>query len=290
MNYRHAFHAGNFADVVKHAILVPLFRALQQKEAGFLYLDTHAGRGAYDLSLAARGDSLARTPEWPDGVGRVLEAATLSPTLEAYRQLVLAARRPDSPYALPGTAWYPGSPWIARQLARPQDRLALCELHPEEHDALDALCGGRKGTAVHLLDGYTSLKAMLPPPERRALVLIDPPFESQTEFLDAVDGLREGLRRFGSGTYVLWYPLTERARLEEFYADFRELLLPPTWIAEVAIAGPATSRKLRGCGVAVLNPPWKIDKVIGPLCAELAQLLAQEPGGSGTLRWVMEEP
>jgi 23S rRNA (adenine2030-N6)-methyltransferase len=288
MNYRHHFHAGNFADVCKHALLVQLVRGLQRKEKGFLFLDTHAGRGRYDLSVAAHGDSLERKPEHPDGIGRLWGREGLPEALNDYLSLVKsfdlqAGNSSDEPQ------FYPGSPRLVQAIARPQDRLALCEKHPEEFLVLQDEFTFASRTSVHQADGYTALRAMLPPLEKRALVLIDPPFEEQDEFAQIVDGLRAGLRRLPGGTYAVWYPLTERARVDAFLDELTALELPPTLTAEVTIAGDGAPMKMKGCGLAVLNPPWQIDRVVEPLLPVLAELLAQGPGGYGQLRWLKPE-
>lgn len=290
MNYRHHFHAGNFADVMKHALLIRLVRALQKKEKGFLYLDTHAGRGRYDLERAATGDSLARQPEWPEGIGRVWSQAgeaAASPVreyVELVREFDRAAGNLD-----PTPRFYPGSPRIMRQLARPQDRMALCEKHPAECAALRAEFGAEPGVSVHEMDGYAALRAMLPPPERRGLVLIDPPFEAQDEFAQLGAGLSEGLRRFPSGVFAVWYPLTGRARVEEFFNVVRELAPRPAVACELEIAGPQAPMKMKGCGVLVINPPWQFEREAEPLLTWLAGVLEQAPGARARIEWVVPE-
>jgi 23S rRNA (adenine2030-N6)-methyltransferase len=290
VNYRHQFHAGNFADVMKHVLLGRLLRTLQKKEKGFLYLDTHAGRGRYDLEVAATGDSLARKPEWPDGIGRLWswDPAALPSAVAEYLGLVRAFdRRAGNLETSP--RFYPGSPWIARLLARPVDRLALCEKHPAECAALKAEFARNAGVSVQELDGYVALRAMLPPPERRALVLIDPPFEAQDEFAQIGAALRDGLGRFATGTFVVWYPLTSRARVEEFLAVVRALNPPPTLTCELAIAGEQTAIKMRACGLVVINPPWQFDREAEQSLAFLADALAQAPGAGARVEWIVAE-
>lgn len=291
MNYRHHFHAGNFADVMKHALLVRLVRALQKKEKGFLYLDTHAGRGVYDLAAAATGDTLARKPEWPEGVGRLAGRSDLPPALAEYVELVRrfdASRRAGAEPAL-APKFYPGSPWFARELARPQDRLALCEKQPDECAALKGEFLLAPRTSVQEMDGYVAVRAMLPPPERRALVLMDPPFEAQDEFAQVAAALAEGMRRFPSGVFAVWYPLTERARVDAFFDELQALRPPPTLAAELMIAGYGAPVKLKGCGLVVINPPWQFDREAAPLLEFLGAALAQAPGGGGRVTWVVPE-
>lgn len=290
MNYRHHYHAGNFADVVKHTLLCRLLRALQKKEKGFLYLDTHAGRGRYDLEVAARGDTHARAPEWPAGIGRLwtLPPGELPAAVADYVQLVREHDRFEG-NATDAPRFYPGSPWFARQLARPVDRLALVERQPAECAALRTEFGSGARTSVQESDGYTALRAMLPPPERRALVLIDPPFEAQDEFAQIADGLREGLRRFPEGVYAVWYPLTLRARVDAFLDAVRTLCDRPALALELAVAGPASEMKLKGCGLLVLNPPWQLDTEVRATLEFLARVLAQSPGGGAHIEWIVRE-
>ena len=185
--------------------------------------------------------------------------------------------------------FYPGSPWFARLLLRVQDRLALCEMHPEEYDALRSEFQLIERVSVQEIDGYTAIRGMLPPPERRALVLIDPPFEAQDEFAQIAAALAEGLRRFASGVFAVWYPLTERARIEEFFRAVRELNPPPTLAAELAVAGEFAPMKMKGCGLLVVNPPWQFDTEAEELLAFLATALAQAPGGGGRVEWIVRE-
>jgi len=290
MNYRHHFHAGNFADVMKHALLLLLLRGMQRKEKGFLYLDTHAGRGAYDLTTAARGDSLERTPEWPAGIGRVAELAAPSEALALLLKLVRSYKAGEAGTEDPTKlSYYPGSPWLAWRMLRTQDRAVLCEMHPEDAKALQAEFSELGGASVQERDGYAAIRALLPPPERRALVLIDPPFEERDEFARIVEALKIGLERMPAATFAVWYPLTERARLDAFFDDLQCLDLPPSWVAELEIAAPRFGLKMRGCGLLVLNPPWQLEREVEPLLHELASLLAQAPGASGQLHWVVRE-
>ena len=288
MNYRHHFHAGNFADVMKHALLLELVRALQRKEKGFLYLDTHAGRGSYDLTAAAQGDTLARQSEHPQGIGRLWGRPDLPEGLAEYVALV---KRFDREQGNPGEAprFYPGSPWIARLLARPQERLVLCEKQPAESELLDIGFGREPRVKVLTMDGYAAPRALLPPPERRALILIDPPFEAQDEFARIAAAVGEGLRRLPGAVFAIWYPLTERARVEAFFGELLALKLPPTLELELTVAGEQSAVKMRGCGLVVINPPWQFDGEARRMLDWLADALAQETGGRAKCRWLVPE-
>lgn len=298
MNYRHHFHAGNFADVMKHALLARLVRALQKKEKGFLYLDTHAGRGGYDLTLAATGDTLERKPEWPEGIGRIWAGADANAETKAaaatqaglgeYLALVQTLNRgrgvPEG-----GLQFYPGSPLVVAALARPQDRLVLCEKQPAECAALRAELQFTPGAQVREMDGYVAVRAMLPPPERRALVLIDPPFEAQDEFAQIATALQDGLKRLPGGVFAVWYPLTERARVDAFFEALQGLRPPPTLALELGVAGVYAPMKLKGCGLVVINPPWQFDREAKPMLEWLARELAQAPGGGARVDWIVPE-
>lgn len=291
MNYRHHFHAGNFADVMKHALLLRLVHGLQKKEKGFLYLDTHAGRGAYDLTRAGTGDTLARRPEWPEGVGRLTGRGAMPAAVAEYAALVrkFDASRRGGAVAEGPPAFYPGSPWFVRELARPQDRLVLCERQPGECAGLREEFQFSPRTTVRETDGYGAVRALLPPPERRALVLIDPPFEAQSEFVQVAAALGQGLRRLPGGVFAVWYPLTERARVDDFFADLRALRPPPTLAAELVVAGEGAPLKLKGCGLVVINPPWQFEREAEPMLEFFGRALAQAPGGGGRVTWLVGE-
>jgi 23S rRNA (adenine2030-N6)-methyltransferase len=286
MNYRHQFHAGNFADVLKHALVVALVRALQRKEKGFLFLDTHAGRGRYDLAVAAAGDSLAREPEWPAGIGRLLASGDLPGALSDYVALVRDHDRSCGNLE-GGPRFYPGSPLLVAAMMRAVDRLVLCEFNRPECDALRAVMAGVRRCEVRCADGYGEIAAVLPPPERRALVLIDPPYEAQDEFVRSLAALREGLRRLAGGVFALWYPLTGRAGVDEFLAGLRDLAPLPVLTVELTVAAGPSQPRLAGCGLAVVNPPWRLDEEARVIVSHLAGVLAQGPGAAGRVDWIV---
>jgi len=274
MNYRHAFHAGNFADVFKHAILIGLLEALKAKPAAFCYVDTHAGRGRYDL----RGDAAERTREWVDGVQRLLAVDGLPAPLAAYVDLVRAFDAPSADGAL---AHYPGSPMIARLLMREQDRAIVCELHEEEAAALRSALRGDARFAVHQRDGYAALKALLPPAQKRGLVLIDPPFEAQGgEFAQIQSALDDAFARWPNAIHAIWYPI----KLRETIAPFHRWLaaredVSDALVAELLLHPDNSTLRLNGCGMAIVNPPWQFDRQLGTWLPALQELLAQSRYG-----------
>jgi len=296
LNYRHHYHAGNYADVFKHVLLLQLVRAMQRKEKGFLYLDTHAGRGGYDLTMpSVLPDGRTREPEHPAGIGRLWGVEGLPPAIGEYLGLV---QRFNERRGATGTElhFYPGSPWIAKLALRPQDRMALCELREEDAEALDFDFAREAGVKVLPMDGYTGLKAQLPPPEKRALVLIDPPFESKREFGDIAQGVADALRRLPGAVCAIWYPITERAPTVGLRQTVVELGVPALY-AELAIAGESSELRMKGCGLLVLNPPWQIDRefrAVLPVLAERLRVDAHstgsgQAGGGSECAWLVPE-
>jgi 23S rRNA (adenine2030-N6)-methyltransferase len=291
MNYRHHYHAGNYADVFKHVLLLQLIRAMQRKEKGFLYLDTHAGRGGYDLSVpSVLPDGGEREPEFPAGIGRLWEKPDGLPAAVAdYLALV---RRFNERNGVVGDElkFYPGSPWVAKLLLRAQDRMALCELRPDDAEALDFEFARESRVTVEVLDGYKGVKAMLPPLEKRALVLIDPPFETKREFVDILGAVTDALRRMPSAVIAIWYPLTERARTEDFQRGLLALAEPPpTLFAELHIVGEESELTMKGCGLLVLNPPWQIEAEIREVLPALKARLRVDAGAAYHCGWIVLE-
>jgi 23S rRNA (adenine2030-N6)-methyltransferase len=285
LNYRHAYHAGNFADVLKHAILVRLLRSFQRKEKGFLFVDTHAGRGRYDLLAASEGASGARTPEWPEGIGRLWDRADAPPEVADYLNVVRAYDRARGNLT-PVPRFYPGSPRLARLVCRPQDRLDLWEKQPDECAALKYEFLDERRVSVHEADGYTAMRASLPPAERRAVVLVDPPFEAQDEWAAVIEALGEALGRFPGGAYAVWYPLTGRASPVGFM-DLLKSKRVATFCAELVV-DPSAPR-MTGCGVAIVNPPWRFDDEARTILTYLAAVLYRGSAAQGEVRWIVSE-
>ncbi len=282
MNYRHAYHAGNFADVVKHAVLARLVEYLKQKDKAFRVIDTHAGIGLYDLS----SEEAQKTGEWQGGIGRLLEAKIapeaaklLAPYLDAVR-----STDPDG-----GLSAYPGSPLIVRRLLRKQDRLSATELHPADFQRLKALFADDFQVRVNELDGWLALGAHLPPKEKRGLVLVDPPFEQEGEFERLADGLQRAYKRWPGGIYALWYPIKDRHAV----ADFREALagsgIPKILDIRFELRRPSREPRLDGTGMIVVNPPYTLEAELRAMLPALHGLLAQEKGAQWSLEWLAGE-
>jgi 23S rRNA (adenine2030-N6)-methyltransferase len=270
VNYRHVYHAGNFADCVKHSLLLILLRAMQRKDKPILLLDTHAGVGKYDVFSGPA----ERTGEWRQGIARILEA----------RPEALA----DYLGVVEGLGLYPGSPVILASLLRAGDRLVCCELHPEDAGALKAVFAGRRDVAVHLRDGYAAVSAFLPPPERRALVLIDPPYEDGGEFEAVLRALVAGYGKFASGVFVVWYPLKSRARVRAFFDAVVASKLRDVVAAEFLLREPDDAARLNGCGVLVVNPPFGFEAAAMPVLRALVSVLGEVGAGCGVTRLVDE--
>jgi 23S rRNA (adenine2030-N6)-methyltransferase len=263
VNYRHAYHAGNFADCMKHALLVWLVRALQRKPTPIFVLDTHAGAGAYNLAAT----EAARTGEWQGGIGRLLDD-TPEP-LAGYVGLVRELGQ------------YPGSPSLVGALLRPADRLVCCELHLQAAAALRCRFARDPQVSVHRRDGWEALGALLPPAERRGLVLIDPPYETPQEFERLTQGLRRGLARFRAGVFAAWYPIKHRAPVRAFHAAIRESGIRDVLAAELLLREPTDPCRLNGCGLLLVNAPFGFEAAAESILTALLGRLGEREAGRG---------
>lgn len=282
MNYRHAYHAGNFADVVKHAVLARIIEYLKLKDKAFRVIDTHAGIGLYDLS----SDEAQKTGEWRDGIGKVLGADLDPATANLLKPLldVVRAMNPQS-----GLRFYPGSPMVARRLLRKQDRLSAIELHPLDAATLKKRFEGDFQTRVIELDGWLALGAHLPPKEKRGLVLIDPPFEKEGEFGRLVGGLVKAHRRWPAGIYALWYPVKDRAAVNSFRADLAATGIERILDVRFDIRQPSPEPRLDGTGMIVVNPPYPLQRELQILLPMLKTVLGETPRARWTVEWIAGE-
>jgi 23S rRNA (adenine2030-N6)-methyltransferase len=282
MNYRHAFHAGNFADVFKHAVLALIIMHLREKPAPFRVIDTHAGAARYDLA----GPEATRTGEWQDGIGRLYDR-TLDPALRdllaPYLDVVASNNAGDA------LTTYPGSPEIARALLRAQDRLLACELEPGAARALAShLHNDRRAKAV-TIDGWTALSAYIPPIERRGIVLVDPPFEVPNELARLQEALVASHRKWPTGIYMLWYPIKDRRQSDAFARRLAGAGLPKILRAELMISATADPERLNGSGLVIVNPPWRLEAQLAILLPKLAAILAHDGKGAVRLDWLARE-
>ena len=285
MNYRHAYHAGNFADVVKHAVLCRMLVHLSQKPAPFRVIDTHAGSGVYDLA----GTEAGKTGEWRTGIGRLFgdgaqalptdACALLTPYLDA-----VAALNPAGKLAV-----YPGSPALVQAMLRRQDRLIACELEPTAAAALTRQLRGDPRAKALAIDGWTALNAYVPPKERRGLVLIDPPFEQPDDFSRLVRGLESAHRKWATGTYLLWYPIKGRPEPDALAKKLRRHGIPKLLRVELIVSPMSDPSRLNGSGLIVANPPWTLEKELSLLLPSLANILLRAGKPSFRVDWLAGE-
>jgi 23S rRNA (adenine2030-N6)-methyltransferase len=282
LNYRHAFHAGSFADVFKHAVLCRLLDYLRQKPAAFRVIDTHAGAGLYDLA----SPEATRGGEWREGIARLLAAqlpdkaaALLAPYLDVVGAL-------NAPGAL---KTYPGSPALVQAWLRPQDRLIACELEPMAQAALARAMRRDPRVRTPAIDGWTALAAYVPPKERRGLVLTDPPFERDDDFPRLAQGLAVAHRKWPSGQYLLWYPIKGRTEPDALAKRLRRLGIPKILRAELIVSSLSDPTRLNGSGLVVVNPPWTLEAELKQLLPLLADVLGREGKGRYMLDWLAAE-
>jgi 23S rRNA (adenine2030-N6)-methyltransferase len=277
MNYRHSYHAGNFADVLKHAVFALALQYLKRKEAPLRVIDTHAGAGRYVLT----SPQSAKTGEWQGGIGRLLgpDAQPLPQHVSRHLEPYLGAVRAEN--ASDTLAVYPGSPAIALRLLRAHDTLIANELHPEERSRLEHAIGGDRRVKVMGLDAWVALKALLPPKERRGIVLIDPPFEERDELDNMATGLAQALERFATGLYIAWYPIKDPKPVARFHAAVAALAptSKPLRI-ELMLRRPIERDRLNGCGLLVINPSYALAEELAAVLPELTQRFAAAAGGA----------
>ena len=265
MNYRHGYHAGNFADVVKHIALVAILQHLKKKDAAFAVLDAHAGRGRYDLT----GEQAGKTGEARNGIARLNGLS--GPMPEALATYLSLARQSHA---------YPGSPLIAAQLLRNQDRLTAIEKHPEEFAVLKEVLMPFRGATVENGDGYARAIKLLPPPARRGLVLMDPPFESPDEFAALAQALREGARKFATGIFLAWYPIKSQAEADGFTGEVLAGDIAKALVVDTRITAP--EGKLGRAGLLVINPPYGFAAVM----QDTAKVIATRLGTATAVQWI----
>jgi 23S rRNA (adenine2030-N6)-methyltransferase len=283
MNYRHAFHAGNFADVLKHAVLTRILVHLGEKSAAFRVIDTHAGAGLYDLAAEAA----MRTGEWRDGIGRLTEAELPADTRALFAPYLAAVAQANAGGPL---RRYPGSPLIALALLRPQDRLVACELEPGAAGRLAATLRRDARARAVAIDGWMALNAYVPPKERRGVVLIDPAYEDKEEFARLAEALAAARRKWATGIFVAWYPIKDRGGPDRLATALRRGTggsIPPKILRiELELAAPAGSGRLAGAGLIVVNPPWRLPAELARMLPVLASALGPAGAARSRVDWL----
>ncbi len=280
MNYRHSFHAGNVGDVLKHVVLVALLDRLLTKPAPLFFLDTHAGRGRYDL----KSDEAVRGGEWQDGIGRLMSATELPPEFSRYLDLVR-----DFNGAGQSLHAYPGSPLLAFKVLRREDRKVFVELHSDEAGRLRDETRGRRNLSVLVEDGYAVLKAQLPPKENRGMVLLDPPFEATTEFTDLANALKGALLRWPNGLFCAWYPLKAGAEADYLHGTLASSGIRKILVLELTTRPGDSPTGLVGSGLVLINPPWQFDERMRIVLPILHKLLSPTGSGKTRVEWLVEE-
>lgn len=275
LSYRHAFHAGNHADVLKHLVLLQIAHYMGEKPAPFWIVDTHAGAGRYALD----SDHAQKLAEWRDGIGRLWSANDLPPALADYVEQVRLLN-PDGQLK-----HYPGSPWLMQQLLRDGDRLRLFELHSTDIRFLqDCFRGAGRAVQVTNSDGFAGLKALLPPPPRRGLVLIDPSYETKADYSNVIKGLQEAIKRFATGTYAVWYPMLAKIESRQLPGRLKSLGVSNWLNVSLEVhAPPNNGIGMYGSGMFVINPPWTLEKTLHETLPDLVNRLSQGSGARYSL-------
>jgi 23S rRNA (adenine2030-N6)-methyltransferase len=279
LSYLHAFHAGNHADVLKHITLTLVLESMVRKDKPFLYVDTHAGAGQYDL----HGERATKGREYESGIARIgLQDESTPPAVQSWLHLVRTLNPSGELHR------YPGSPWIAQALLRPQDRARLFELHPQECRLLQERFAGNRRVKIEAADGFQALRAVLPPLERRALILVDPSYEVKTDYRTAVQAISAAHRKFHTGVYLLWYPVLTRKQVTRLEEDMVRSGMRNILLAELTIRADTQHTGMTGSGMIVINPPWQLAEALQTVLPWLQRQLAGA-GGSHRLRQLVEE-
>lgn len=279
LSYRHSFHAGNHADVLKHTVQSLIIESLKEKDKPFLYLDTHAGAGRYQLS----GEHAERTGEYLEGIARIWVQESVPEELKTYLEAVSALNpRGD-------LRFYPGSPLIAAHLLRDHDKLNISELHPSDFPLLRNEFSRDNRARVVREDGYQQLKSQLPPSSRRGFVLIDPPYELKSDYQAVVKGIQEGHRRFATGTYAVWYPVVLRQQIKRMVKDFQATGIRKILQIELAVRPDSDQRGMTASGMIVINPPWKLESQMKSVLPWLHNVLVPEGTGHTLVDWITPE-
>lgn len=279
LSYRHSFHAGNFADVLKHIVQVLIIESLKEKEKPFMYLDTHSGAGRYTLV----SDEANKTGEYLEGIARIFEADDVPATLAPYLNLIKSMNAPQS------LRIYPGSPLIAKLTLREDDKLVMAELHPSDQILLKKVFLHDERATIKLGNGFHLLKSHLPPLSRRGLILIDPSYELKEDYQLVVEGIKEGYKRFATGTYALWYPVVFRQNIKRMIAELKASGIKKILQIELGVKPDSDRRGMTASGMIVINPPWKLESQMKEILPWLCEKLALEHRGHHLVEWIVPE-
>ncbi|MCG3722857.1 23S rRNA (adenine(2030)-N(6))-methyltransferase RlmJ [Vibrio cincinnatiensis] len=278
LSYRHSFHAGNHADVLKHIVQSLILNALQQKDKPFVYHDTHSGVGRYDLTH----EWSEKTGEYKQGIARIWQQNVTPYAIESYLAAIKALNNGDT------LRYYPGSPRVARAHLRPQDRMVLTELHPSDYPLLEQEFQRDRQVSIYKEDGFARLKASLPPKERRGLVLIDPPYELAKEYRDVVQAIAQSYKRWSTGIYAIWYPVVNRCDIDDMLDGLANLGIRKILQIELGVAPDTNERGMTASGMIVINPPWKLESEMQEILPFLKQAIAPVTGHF-KVEWVVPE-
>ncbi|MFC0308179.1 23S rRNA (adenine(2030)-N(6))-methyltransferase RlmJ [Gallibacterium trehalosifermentans] len=279
LSYRHSFHAGNYADVLKHIVQLLILEALQQKEKGFLYLDTHAGAGLYSL----QSFEAEKTAEFAEGIGYLWERSDLPEVVQRYLTQIKKVNRNGR------LTFYPGSPLLAANMLRPQDRAVLTELHPSDYPLLRKNMQPYANVQAKRENGFQQLKSVLPPKERRGFILIDPPYELKEDYQLVVDAIVEGYKRFATGTYAIWYPVVLRQQVKKIVQALEETKIRKILQIELGIRPDTQQRGMTASGMIVINPPWQLEQQMREILPYLTKILAPTGTGHWSVNWITPE-
>ncbi|OGT35528.1 MAG: hypothetical protein A3F11_11485 [Gammaproteobacteria bacterium RIFCSPHIGHO2_12_FULL_37_14] len=274
MNYHHSYHAGNFADVVKHVILIELITFLKKKSAAFCYIDTHAGSGYHDLFA----EFAAKNKEYLNGIEKIIQQPDPPSFITNYLHCIQKINNQLTHTSDSSQRFYPGSSMIAQYFMRPQDRMITCELQPQVYQSLKTVFFNNQQVATHHLDGYLALKAFIPPREQRGLVLIDPPYENPDEFKQIAQSLPLVFKRWQNGILMIWYPIKNEHQVTRFLRTIKQAIEQPVLINELTIYADL-SQHLNGCGVIIINPPWSFDQSMNKILPWLWKTLTIQQQG-----------
>ncbi|GFK34735.1 23S rRNA (adenine(2030)-N(6))-methyltransferase RlmJ [Vibrio cholerae] len=278
LSYRHSFHAGNHADVLKHIVQSLILNSLQQKEKPFVYHDTHSGVGRYDLTH----EWSEKTGEYKQGIARVWQQDNIPAELDSYLDAIRQLNQGET------LRYYPGSPRVARAHLREQDRMVLTELHPSDYPLLEQEFHRDRQVSIYKEDGFSRLKASLPPQERRGLVLIDPPYELAKEYRDVVRAIAQSYKRWATGIYAIWYPVVNRCDIDDMLEGLQGLEIRKILQIELGVAPDTNERGMTASGMIVINPPWTLESQMQTILPFLKQAIAPATGHY-KVEWVVPE-